>query len=86
MSCDADRVHLGELAALAEDLEEGLGLRVGAVQGQALVDDDGPRDEGEEHEQDQDDSGHGPAVADQAAKPPEKAGAWARARREQKEQ
>ena len=40
----ADGVHLGELAALAEDVEEGGGLRARTVQGQALVEDDGPRD------------------------------------------
>ena len=39
----ADRLHLGELAALAEDAEEGRGLALGAPERPDLVKDDRPR-------------------------------------------
>ena len=69
----ADRVHLGELAALAEDVEERLRLGVRAVQGDALIDDDGPREQGEEDEEDQDEPGHRARCGDQAADTPREA-------------
>src|SRR5439155_19050964 len=53
LELETDGVDLRELAALAEDLQERLGLAVGKVQRDALVDDDGPGDQGEEHEHDQ---------------------------------
>src|SRR5262249_17906375 len=50
----ADAVDLGELRALAEDVEERARLGVRARERDALVQDDGPRDEGEDRQQDQD--------------------------------
>jgi len=65
LELDADRVHLGELRALAEDVQEGLGLGVGALERHPLVKDDGPRDEGEEGQDDEDAHGHAADVAEE---------------------
>ena len=61
----ADGVHLRELAALAEDLEERRRLRVRAVERDPLVEDDRPRDQGEDEQEQQDGPGDPAAVGDQ---------------------
>ena len=66
----AHGVHLGELAALAEDVQECPGLGVGSAQGQALEDDDGPRNEREHDQQEQDAGRDRPDMPEVTADPP----------------
>ena len=62
----ADGVHLGELGAPAEDVEEGGRLGAGAVERHSLVDDDGPRDQREDEQEQQDRAGDPAGAGDEA--------------------
>ena len=66
----AHRVDLRELAALAEDVEEDSGLRVGGPEHDPLIEDDRDRDAGEGEQQQQDELLDRAAAEDEVYGPP----------------